>query len=155
MTTQPEELAEGERSPTRARIAALVSQPPSNEEEAGAPGDDALGEGWWEPPAAELDSQQVERLAREWGFKADELLEGLADEVASLKNFGVYEEVDASVAGGADILKIGVIFKSKGNKVKARIVAKDYAVTKRDDLWTATPSMTGVRTVLALSLIHI
>ena len=135
----------------RARVAAVVGAPPSNEEAAEEEPEEAAGEGWWAPPAAELDQAQVERLAREWGFEADDLLSGLRSEVESLRAFGVYEEVPAEAAEGADLMKVGVIFKEKDGRVKARVVAKDYAVDKRDGLWTATPSTSGVRTVLAVA----
>ena len=37
-------------------------------------------------------------------------------------------------ANGCDLMKVGVIFKEKDGKVKARVVAKDFALDKRDDL---------------------
>ena len=120
---EPEPLVEGERSPTRAHVGAVVSDPPSNVDEAEEK--TPTGEGWWAPPAAELDQAQVERLARDWGFEANDLLDGLKSEVGSLRAFGVYEEVPADTAEGADLMKIGVIFKEKDGRVKARIVAKD------------------------------
>jgi len=130
-------------------LAAVSGNPPSNEEEPEE--NEAEGEGWWAPPSADLDAAQVERLARDWGFEPADLLEGLQKEVASLLDFGVYEEVPLEAAAGFEIMKVGVIFKEKNGKVKARVVAKDFALEKRDDLWTATPSTSGVRTVLAVA----
>jgi hypothetical protein len=40
----------------------------------------------------------VERLARDWGFEANDLLNGLTSEVDSLRAFGVYEEVPVETA---------------------------------------------------------
>ena len=94
-----------------------------------------------------LDDQKVEQLAETWGFEKEALLQGLRRELQSLLDFGVYEEVPEEQSHGKEVVKVGV--RNKDEQVKARIVAKGYAVTKRDDLWAAMPSTAGVRRVQA------
>ena len=141
-----EDKLEGAQASVRRRVGLVSDRHPTNHED-----EAESGEGWWEPPEERLDDQKVEQLAKTWGFEKEALLQGLHRELQSLLDFGVYEEVPEEQSHGKEVVKVGVIFRNKDEQVKARIVAKDYAVTKRDDLWTATPSLAGVRTLLAVA----
>jgi hypothetical protein len=74
-------------------------------------------------------------------------------ELVQLQEFGVYRKAtlaDAKRAGSRPISTRWVDVQKDPTLVRSRLVAREYANTKRDDCWAATPALLSLR--LALSL---
>ena len=84
------------------------------------------------------------------GLPADLVKKGQAREVKDLDDTNVLEWVEEStVPKDAQILDCGWAMKMKSpSEVRARVVLKDYAVTKLDDLYAPTPTSMTVRCLL-------
>ena len=68
-----------------------------------------------------------------------------------LQDFGVYQEISEKEVKeqGLKVIDSRLVIKEKGDGiVKARLCAKDFAHTKRDDLYVPTPCPAIVRTLL-------
>ena len=84
------------------------------------------------------------------GFLADLVKKGQAREMKDFDDMKVLEWVKQStVPRDAKILDCGWAMKTKSpSEVRARVVLKDYAVTKLDDLYVPTPTSMTVRYLL-------
>lgn len=101
----------------------------------------------------EPDAEKVRIEADKRGLDWKATLEGIQQEVDSLKEFDVFEQVDfEEIPGGTEELGTTLVLREKGGAVKARICAQDFAFKKvRDDLFSHTPSVTGLRVLLSLA----
>ena len=84
------------------------------------------------------------------GLPADLVKKGQAREMKDLDDMKVLEWVkESTVPRDAKILDCGWAMKMKSpSEVRARVVLKDYAVTKLDDLYAPTPTSMTVRCLL-------
>ena len=84
------------------------------------------------------------------GLPADPVKKGQAREMKDLNDMNVLECVrESTVPSDAKILDCGWTMKMKSPfEVRARVVLKDYAVTKLDDLYAPTPTRRTVRCLL-------
>ena len=84
------------------------------------------------------------------GLPADLVKKGQAGEMKDLDDMNVLEWVEEStVPKDAQILDCGWAMKMKSpSEVRARVVSKDHAVTKLDDLYAPTPTSMTVRCLL-------
>ena len=84
------------------------------------------------------------------GLPPDLVKKGQAREMKDLDGMNVLEWVEEStVPNDAQILDCGRAMKMKSpSEVRARVVLKDYAVTKLDDLYAPTPTSMTVRCLL-------
>ena len=84
------------------------------------------------------------------GLPADLVKKGQAREMKDLDDMNVLEWVEEStVPKDAQILDCGWALKMKSpSEVRARVVLKDYAVTKLDDPYAPTPTSMTVRCLL-------
>ena len=67
-----------------------------------------------------------------------------------LQDFGVYQEISEKDVKerGLKVIDSRLVLKEKNGGVKARLCAKEFAHTKRDDLYVPTPGTAIVRTLL-------
>ena len=84
------------------------------------------------------------------GLPADLVKKDQAKEIKDLDDMNVLEWVEEStVPKDAQILDCGWVMKMNSpSEVRARVVLKDYAVTKLDDLYAPTPTSMIVRCLL-------
>ena len=84
------------------------------------------------------------------GLPADLVKKGQAREMKDLDDMKVLEWMkESTVPRDAKILDCGWAMKMKSpSEVRARVVLKDYAVTKLDDLYAPTPTSMTVRCLL-------
>ena len=84
------------------------------------------------------------------GLPADLVEKGQAREMRDLNDMNILEWVEEStVPKDAQILDCGWAMKMKfPSEVRARVVLKDYAVTKLDDVYAPTPTSMTVRCLL-------
>ena len=83
-------------------------------------------------------------------------------EMESMKTQGVYEEIDVTKLTPQQIQELDLdniiesrwVYRSKGDEVRARIVAKGYTehIEDQDDVYASTPLFAVLRILLALSL---
>ena len=91
------------------------------------------------------------------GLPVEAVRAGMAKEVAAFAHFQAYSEVDEAEAKACNAPIIGTrwVFKEKGDgEVRARLVAQEFAHEKRDDVYAATPSTAGLRTLLLIAAVH-
>ena len=95
-------------------------------------------------------NEEKYELATIRGLPADLVKKNQAREMKDLDDMNVLEWVDEStVPKDAQILDCGWAMKMKSpSEVRARVVLKDYAVTKLDDLNAPTPTSMTVRCLL-------
>ena len=94
---------------------------------------------------------EVLKLAQNEGLDPTVLEVGIRKEVKGLQDFGVYQEISEKEVKeqGLKVIDSRLVIEDKGDGVvKARLCAKDFAHTKRDDLYVPTPSPAIVRTFL-------
>ena len=83
-------------------------------------------------------------------------------EMESMRTQGVYEEVDVTKLTPQqrqeldldNIIESRWVYRSKGDEVRARIVAKGYTehIEDQDDVYASTPLFAVLRILLALSM---
>ena len=76
---------------------------------------------------------------------------GIRKEMKGPQDFGVYQEISEKEVKeqGLKVIDSRLVIKEKGDGIaKSRLCAKDFAHTKRDDLYVPTPSPATVRTLL-------
>ena len=98
----------------------------------------------------DVTEQQTERILLEPivnntdGFDKQNTLEGMKQEILSMKQQQVYMEVDINTLTPEqrkNIIQSRWVLRDKGNKVRSRIVAKGFTetVTDLDDIYASTP----------------
>ena len=92
-------------------------------------------------------------------YPEDKLRDAMQREMASMKDFGVYEEVplhDMHNHDNGSIIQTRWVHRWKGELVKSRLVAKGYAeqVLDVDDTYASTPVLVILRTLITLALTH-
>ena len=105
-----------------------------------------------------------EHLAPTVMFRNDELIQGLPKQLvvegdkAECENteaLKVFEWVKyADVPQGTDIKTTGWARRLKGEGVRSRCVMRDYATTKRFDVFAPTPTPAALRLLMVWTLIH-
>ena len=86
------------------------------------------------------------------GYPGELVQRGMEKEMKHMGAFDVFEEVDADVAIGKEVISLGWVYKPKGDEIRCRLVARQYAwMEKRDDTFAATPSSVSLRCVLAVA----
>ena len=96
------------------------------------------------------------------GFDTEKLKQGMQKEMESMRTQGVYEEVDVTKLTPQqrqerdldNIIESRWVYRSKGDEVRARIVAKGYTehIEDQDDVYASTPLFAVLRILLALSM---
>ena len=91
------------------------------------------------------------------GFDKQKTIEGMKNEIDSMKKQQVYMEVDINTLTPEqkkNIIQSRWVLRDKGNNVRARIVAKGYteAVNDLDDIYASTPIFCVLRTLLTICL---
>ena len=96
------------------------------------------------------------------GFDTEKLKQGMQKEMESMRTQGVYEEVDVTKLTPQqrqeldldNIIESRWVYRSKGDEVRARIVAKGYTehIENQDDVYASTPLFAVLRILLALSM---
>jgi len=86
----------------------------------------------------------------------EQTIEGMTQEIKSMKEQGVYTEVHSSQLGPEQrkkIIKSRWVLRQKGNTVRARIVAKGYTeeINDNDDIFASTPIFCVLRMLLVLA----
>ena len=106
--------------------------------------------------------QQTERILLEPivnntdGLDKQKTIEGMKQEILSMKQQQVYMEVDINTLTPEqrkNIIQSRWVLRDKGNKVRARIVAKGFTETINDldDIYASTPIFCVLRTLLTLA----
>ena len=89
------------------------------------------------------------------GLNREQALEGMKQEIRSMKAQQVYTEVSFSnlTKAQSKVIKSRWVLRQKGNRVRARIMAKGYTeeVNDNDDIYASTPIFC-VRLLLTLTL---
>ena len=90
------------------------------------------------------------------GFDKEKTIEGMKQEILSMKKQQVYIEVNIDTLTPeqrSNIIQSRWVLRDKGNNVRARIVAKGYTevVTDLDAIYASTPIFCVLRTLLAIS----
>ena len=152
--TRPEEL-EGSTKKPRMRINAVTVQLKSGKKITTATSEDAQ-EVRAEQRLLEPHIYDNER------FDTDKLKKGMQKEMDSMKAQKVYEEIDITQLtpqqqqelGLDNIIESRWVYRSKGDEVRARIVAKGYTehVEDLDDVYASTPLFAVLRILLVLSM---
>jgi hypothetical protein len=83
------------------------------------------------------------------GLDPEQVKAGRALELQRLREFGVYTAVPRSEADRVVSTRWVEVQKAPG-LVRSRLVAKDFAVEKREDLFAATPGLVATRLALAV-----
>ena len=98
----------------------------------------------------DLDMTQVLQLAQHEGLNPAAVKTNIRKEVKGLQDFGVCQEIIEKEVKeqGLRVIDSRLVIKEKADGVKARLCAKDFAHTKRDDLHEPTPSPTIVKPLL-------
>ena len=91
------------------------------------------------------------------GLNQEQTIEGMKQEIRSMKAQQVYTEVSFSnltKAQQSKVIKSRWVLRQKGNSVRARIVAKGYAeeVNDNDDIYASTPIFCVLRLLLTMAL---
>ena len=106
--------------------------------------------------------QQTERILLEPivnntdGLDKQKTIEGMKQEILSMKQQQVYMDVDINTLTPEqrkNIIQSRWVLRDKGNKVRARIVAKGFTETINDldDIYASTPIFCVLRTLLTLA----
>ena len=85
----------------------------------------------------DLDMAEVLKLAQNEGLDPTAVEVGIRKEMEGVQDFGVYQEITEKEIKerGLKVIDSRLVIKKKGDGlVKARLSAKDFAHTKRDDL---------------------
>jgi hypothetical protein len=90
-------------------------------------------------------------------FPTDKLREGMNEEMDSMRHFNVYTELRATDLTDEErrqAIKTRWVLRWKGNKVRARLVAKGYSqrVDDPDDTYASTPLLTTLKLLLLFGL---
>ena len=98
----------------------------------------------------DLGVTEVLQLAQKEGLNPAAVETDIGKEMKGLQDLGVCQEIiDKEVKEqGLRVIDSKLVMKEKADGVKARLCAKDFAHTKRDDLYVSTPSPTIVRTLV-------
>ena len=98
----------------------------------------------------DLDMTEVLKLAQNEGLDPSAVEAGIRQELKGLQDFGVYQEISEKEVKeqGLKVIDARLVIKERADGVKARLCAKDFAHTKRGDLYVPTPSPAIVRTLL-------
>ena len=94
---------------------------------------------------------EVLKLAQNEGLDPTAVEVGIRKEMKGLQDYGVHQEIGEKEVKeqGLKVIDSRLVIKEKADGVvKARLCAKDFAHTKRDDLHGPTPSPATVRTLL-------
>ena len=99
--------------------------------------------------------EEIDKLCAKIQLDPQKVHEGIANELVSLLEFDAYDEVDENlVSDKSKIIPSTVVLKAKGDGVKARVCACDYAHNKRPDVFSPTPVESSISTLLARALFH-
>ena len=90
------------------------------------------------------------------GLDKQKTIEGMKQEILSMKQQQVYMEVDIDTLTPEqrkNIIQSRWVLRDKGNKVRARIVAKGFTetISDLDDICASTPIFCVLRTLLTLA----
>ena len=98
----------------------------------------------------DLDMAEVLKLAQNEGLDPAAVEVGIRKEMKGLQDFGVYQEISEKEVKeqGLKVIDSRLVIKENADGLKARLCAKDFAHTKRDDLYAPTLSPAIVRTLL-------
>jgi hypothetical protein len=91
------------------------------------------------------------------GLDKEQKIEGMKQEIKSMKEQGVYTEVHSSQLSPEQhkkIIKSRWVLRQKGSTVRARIVAKGYTeeIKDNDDIFASTPIFCVLKMLLVLVL---
>ena len=98
----------------------------------------------------DLDMEEVLKLPRNEGLDSASVGVGIRKAMNGPQDFGVYQEISVKEVEeqGLKVIDSRLVINEKADGVKATLCAKDFANTKRDDLYVPTPSPAIVRTLL-------
>ena len=92
------------------------------------------------------------------GYRLDELEAGISKEFKMLEDFGAHEIVHRPISElrklGKDVVDTRWTFDQRPGIVRARLVRREYANTRRDDLYAATSDEMASRIVDIFALHH-
>lgn len=89
------------------------------------------------------------------GLPADLVKAGDEKGLTNMSELAVFEWIEEKgrAEGRKKLVETGWARKMKGAEVRSRCVLRDYAVSKRDDVFAPTPCPTAVRTLLFFALV--
>ena len=111
----------------------------------------------------DLQENELEWIAQEpllWyepELPKDLVVEGMKKEIKSIRDFDVYEEVDANTLTPEQLkacIPTRWVHRPKGLEVKSRVVVKGYKqlIEDKDDTFASTPSFVTLKLLLTLAL---
>ena len=91
------------------------------------------------------------------GLDRKKVIDGMKKEIRQMKQQNVYTEIDESTLTPeqrSNIVEPRWVLRTKGDEVRARIVAKGYteSINDLDDVYASTPLFCTLRTLLTLAL---
>ncbi len=107
--------------------------------------------------SAVLSEEDVTELEQQLigGYPALLVIAGKQKEMENIEFFEVKTDIlEKDVPAGAVVRPTDWVMAQKGDEVRCRLVYKDYADVKRDDLFSPTPTPTAVRIVLLYAAMH-
>ena len=134
-------------------MAAIVQLSPE-EDDATTTWNEASGHttGGAEPDELDLDELSVEEVIQRLGVTREQIDKAIKKEVANLESFKVFSRMgEQDLPDGVRILGSTMVMAVPPKGLQTRICAQDFNNAVRDDVFSPTPSLSGLRILLALA----